>query len=194
MGRTNERGAGRKPMLTQENVAEIKRRKDQGETLTALAKEYGISRQTLSGYLNRKDLKTEQICNTIRKWAELNHRFRGVNTVDYTMRMDFMCEDECCTMILVDFKNERIEVVNTTDELIHRAFGIKAKPTWEDFMEFLESRCFPRTRDHLRLVLKDLGLDFYDPLAIVEKTKGRMAEDFQWLKITYLDPAARERG
>lgn len=194
MGRTNERGAGRKPMLTQENVAEIKRRKDQGETLTALAKEYGVSRQTLSGYLNRKDLKTEQICNTIRKWAELNHRFRGVNTVDYTMRMDFMCEDECCTMILVDFKNERIEVVNTTDELIHRAFGIKAKPTWEDFMEFLESRCFPRTRDHLRLVLKDLGLDFYDPLAIVEKTKGRMAEDFQWLKITYLDPAARERG
>ena len=194
MGRTNERGAGRKPMLTQENVAEIKRRKDQGETLTALAKEYGVSRQTLSGYLNRKDLKTEQICNTIRKWAELNHRFRGVNTVDYTMRMDFMCEDECCTMILVDFKNARIEVVNTTDELIHRAFGIKAKPTWEDFMEFLESRCFPRTRDHLRLVLKDLGLDFYDPLAIVEKTKGRMAEDFQWLKITYLDPAARERG
>ncbi len=194
MGRTNERGAGRKPMLTQENIAEIKRRKDQGETLTALAKEYGVSRQTLSGYLNRKDLKTEQICNTIRKWAELNHRFRGVNTVDYTMRMDFMCEDECCTMILVDFKNERIEVVNTTDELIHRAFGIKAKPTWEDFMEFLESRCFPRTRDHLRLVLKDLGLDFYDPLAIVEKTKGRMAEDFQWLKITYLDPAARERG
>ena len=194
MGRTNERGAGRKPMLTQENVAEIKRRKDQGETLTALAKEYGVSRQTLSGYLNRKDLKTEQICNTTRKWAELNHRFRGVNTVDYTMRMDFMCEDECCTMILVDFKNERIEVVNTTDELIHRAFGIKAKPTWEDFMEFLESRCFPRTRDHLRLVLKDLGLDFYDPLAIVEKTKGRMAEDFQWLKITYLDPAARERG
>ena len=194
MGRTNERGAGRKPMLTQENVAEIKRRKDQGETLTALAKEYGVSRQTLSGYLNRKDLKTEQICNTIRMWAELNHRFRGVNTVDYTMRMDFMCEDECCTMILVDFKNERIEVVNTTDELIHRAFGIKAKPTWEDFMEFLESRCFPRTRDHLRLVLKDLGLDFYDPLAIVEKTKGRMAEDFQWLKITYLEPAARESG
>ena len=104
------------------------------------------------------------------------------------MRMDFMCKEECCTQILVDFRRERIEIVNTTDDIIHRAFGIKAKPTWEDFMEFLESRCFPRTRDQLRVVLKDLELDFYDPLAIVEKTKGRMAEDFQWLQITYYEP------
>lgn len=74
--------------------------------------------------------------------------------------------------------------------MIHRAFGIKAKPTWEDFEEFLESRCFPRTRDGLRMILDDIGLDFYDPLAIVEKTKGRMAEDFQWMKFTYFRPEA----
>lgn len=188
MAKVNERGAGRKQALTEEEIAQIKKRKDAGETLTALAQEYGVSRQTLSGYLNRKDEELEQICNTYRKWAEFNHRFRGVDTADYMMRMDFMCKDECCTQILVDFKQERIEIVNTTDDIIHRAFGIKVKPTWEDFMEFLESRCFPRTRDHLRLVLKDLELDFYDPLAIVEKTKGRMAEDFQWLRITYFQP------
>ena len=52
-------------------------------------------------------------------------------------------------------------------------------------MEFLEERCFPRTRGHMRLILEDLGLDFYDPLSIIEKTQGRMAEDFQWIKITY---------
>ena len=66
--------------------------------------------------------------------------------------------------------------------------GILPELFTEDFMEFLESRCFPRTRDHLRLVLKDLELDSYDPLAIVEKTKGRMAEDFQWIQITYFEP------
>ena len=191
MAGINERGAGRKPALTAEIIGEITKRRDAGETLTALAKEYGVSRQTLSGYLNAKDEQLEQICNTYRKWAEMNHRFHGVNTVDYMMRMDFMCEDECCTQILIDFKHERVEIVNTTDEIIHRAFGIKAKPTWEDFLEFLESRCFPRTRDHLRVVLNDLDLDFYDPLAIVEKTKGRMAEDFQWLKIMYLSPEAK---
>lgn len=188
MGNMNERGAGRKQALTEAEIAQIRARRDAGETLTTLAQEYGVSRQTLSGYLNRKDGEMERICRTYRKWAELNHRFRGVETQDYMMRMDFMCNEECCTQILVDFRRERIEIVNTTDDIIHRAFGIKAKPTWEDFMEFLESRCFPRTRDQLRVVLKDLELDFYDPLAIVEKTKGRMAEDFQWLQITYFEP------
>lgn len=191
MGRINERGAGRKPVLKEKEIARIKERHAGGETITALALEYGVSRQTLSAYLNPKNPDTEQICETIKKWMELNRRFRGINAADYTMRMDYMCEDECCTVILVDFRNERIAVQNETDDIIHRAFGIKVKPTWEDFMEFLESRCFPRTRDHLRLVLEDVGVDSYDPLAIVEKTKGRMAEDLQWIKITYLAPTAR---
>lgn len=191
MGRINERGAGRKPTLSEEEIARVRERHAGGETLTALAQEYGVSRQTLSAYMNPKNPDAEQVCGTIRKWMELNHRFRDVNAVDYSMRIDYMCEDECCTVILVDFKNERIAVQNETDDIIHRAFGIKAKPTWDDFMEFLESRCFPRTRDHLRLVLEDVGVDSYDPLAIVEKTKGRMAEDLQWIKITYLAPTAR---
>ncbi len=189
MTRVNERGAGRKPTLTKEEINEIKKRKENGEKLTFLAKEYGVSRQTLSGYLNKQE-ETEYICNTIKKWQEYNHKFCGVNTVDYTLRIDFMCKEECCTMILVDFKREQIEILNTTDDIIHRAFGIKAKPTWEDFEFFLEERCFPRTRDNLRVVLKDLDLDFYDPLAIIEKTKGRMAEDFQWLKLTYFNQQA----
>ena len=140
----------------------------------------------MSAYLNKKDQQMERIITALSLWRELNRPFQHVNTVDYTMRMDFMCEDECCTQILVDFKRERIEIINTTEDTIHRAFGIKAKPTWEDFMEFLEERCFPRTREHMRLILEDLGLDFYDPMAIVEKTQGRMAEDLQWLRITYL--------
>lgn len=190
MGKVNERGAGRKPALSKEQLNEIKKRRDKGESVTALAKEYRISRQALSGYLNRKDSDLEIICRTIGKWAQLNQRFRNVNVRDYTMRMDFMCKDECCTEILIDFKEQRIAIQNKTDDLLHRAFGIKAKPTWEDFEEFLESRCFPRSREGLSLILEDLGLDFYDPLSIIEKTRGRMAEDAQWLKIWYFVPEA----
>ena len=190
MAGINERGAGRKQALTEEQIVQIRTRHAAGETLTALAKEYQVSRQTLSGYLNRKASEAEEIYRTIRKWAELNHRFHGIDVADYRMRMDFMCEDELCTTILIDFQGRRIAVQNETEDIIHRAFGIKAKPTWEDFEEFLESRCFPRTRDHLRLVLEDVGVDSYDPLAIVEKTKGRMAEDLQWIKISYLSPEA----
>ena len=49
--------------------------------------------------------------------------------------------------------------------------------------EFLESRCFPRSRDKMKLVLKDLDIPFYDPILIIEKTQGRMAEDDFWLRI-----------
>lgn len=190
MGKINERGAGRKPALSKEQLNEIKKRRNGGESVTALAKEYGISRQALSGHLNKKESEEEFICETIRKWARLNQRFRDVNVRDYTMRMDFMCEDECCTEILIDFKEQKIAIQNETDDLLHRAFGIKAKPTWNDFEEFLESRCFPRTREGISLILEDLGLDFYDPLSIIEKTRGRMAEDAQWIKIWYLDSEA----
>ena len=35
----------------------------------------------------------------------------------------------------------------------------------------------------MKLVLKDLDVPFYDPLLIIEKTQGRMAEDDFWIRI-----------
>lgn len=188
----NPLGAGRKPALTQEMTQMIRKRHKEGESVTALAKEYGVSRQTMSSYVNdnnsRKQQELDLIYKTYKKWIELNKEFRDKDACAYQMRMDYMWEDECCSVILVDFKSRKIEVVDKTPDVIHRAFGIKKKPVWKDFWEFLESRCFPRTRDHMRMILKDLGLDHYDPLDIVEKTKGRMAEDHQWIQIRYFRP------
>lgn len=186
MEKHNARGAGRKPRFTDAQITEIRTKRKQGITVGALAKEYGVSRQTISTYLNKKDRQMETIIESMRVWRELNRSFGEINLVDYTVRMDFMCDEECCTQILVDFKHEKIEVRNTTDKIMLRAFGINRNPTWEDFMEFLEDRCFPRTRDNLKLILQDLELDFYDPFYIIEKTQGRMGEDMQWLKVTYL--------
>lgn len=137
---------------------------------------------------NKQDQQMETIIESLHVWRELNRPFHEINVIDYTVRMDFMCEDECCTQILVDFAHEKIAIRNTTDNIMLRAFGIKRNPTWEDFQEFLEDRCFPRMRDNLKLILQDLELDFYDPFYIIEKTKGRMGEDMQWLKVTYLNP------
>ena len=33
----------------------------------------------------------------------------------------------------------------------------------------------------MKRTLRSYDLDFYDPLMIIEKTDGRMAEDSQWL-------------
>ena len=103
-----------------------------------------------------------------------------------TMRMNFMCLEELCTVIDVDFMHKKIYIENKTDDILHRAFGIVEHPDWERFEEFLESRCFPRTRAHVKEILRSMGLDSYDPLQIIEKTGGRMAEDKQWIEIIYM--------
>jgi hypothetical protein len=181
----NPRGAGRKKALSQETIHQIRQRVAAGEKQTALAAEYGISRQTLGSYLREE--QEEAICRTYRAWVRMNQALRQENLWDYTLRMEYMNREECCTVILVDFLHERIQIENYTDNLLNRAFGVKTKPTWEDFEYFLEDRCVPKTRFGMKEILKDYGLDSFDPLAIIEKTGGRMAEDHQWLKLTYFD-------
>ena len=99
--------------------------------------------------------------------------------------MEYMCGEDCCSIILVNREEEQIAVINETDDLLHRAFGIKVRPDWKDFEALLESRCFPREREDIDLILEELELDEYEPFAIVERTGGRMAEDKQWIKIRY---------
>ena len=92
-------------------------------------------------------------------------------------------KDTPCTLIDVDEMQKIVHIRNYVDNIQFRAFGIKEDPTIEDYNEFLESRCFPRTRDKMKLVLRDLGIPFYDPYLIIQKTEGRMAEDDFWIRI-----------
>lgn len=88
-----------------------------------------------------------------------------------------------CTVIYADFTDKTIIAENHTDSLIKTAFGKRNAPSWDDFMAFLEERCVPRQREGLLDYLEALGLDHYDPLEIVLRTEGRMAEDQQWLSV-----------
>lgn len=101
----------------------------------------------------------------------------------YDYKMDLMDDDKLCTEIFVNEKCRKIKIINHTDNLLWRAFGCIEEPTWEDYKYFLESRCFPRTRDRQKYILRDLGLVYYDPLSIIKVTQGRMAEDHQWIKL-----------
>ena len=97
----------------------------------------------------------------------------------------FMYHDgrEVCTRIFADFTDKTVCIENYTDNLVKTAFGKNTMPTWDDFMAFLEERCVPRERAGIREYLEALGLDEYDPLEIVMRTQGRMAEDDQWIEV-----------
>lgn len=98
------------------------------------------------------------------------------------MILEYMDGDKLSTRIEADLKTRTVRIVNYTDKLISRAFGVIENPTWTNFEEFLESRCMPRTRDKLKWQLRELNLDRYDPLLICKKTQGRMADDDMWIR------------
>lgn len=103
----------------------------------------------------------------------------------YTMRIIYLFRQQVSTVIDVNFLEQKIKIRNFTDDLIRRAFGVIENPSWEDFEIFLQDRCFPSTRGNAKDILRELGLTSYDPLQIVEKTEGRMAEDDMWMKFQY---------
>ena len=101
----------------------------------------------------------------------------------YPLRLWYMYKDQVCTLIDVDELSHYVEIVNYNNNVLFRAFGNNLTPTFEDYQEFIESRCFPRERDKMKLILKDLNIPFYDTIMIIKKTEGRMAEDNFWIKI-----------
>lgn len=157
----NPRNAGRKKKFTPEDVKMIRRLIENGMTVNEVADRFQTSRQVIGKYLNEKPAK------------------------GYTLRMTYMYHQHPCTIIDVDFLNQRVMVQNKTKDMLHRAFGVNENPTWNDFEMFLKERCFPAARGNARELLKELKLTSYDPLQIVEKTKGCISEDDMWLKFSY---------
>lgn len=108
---------------------------------------------------------------------------RKIPSKKMPLRLWYMHGQTVCTLIDVDEIKHQVRIKNYTDNVLFRAFGNTEKPSFEQYQEFLESRCFPRSRDKMKLVLKELDLPFYDPFMIIEKTEGRMAEDDFWIRI-----------
>ena len=151
---------GRKKALTEKDIAFALELQTKGVGTKEIADYFGVSRQTISKYLNKP--------------------LDG----DYVMRLDFMFKQKVCTEIYVDFEHKQIKIINRTNDIMKRAFGVNEKPTWEDFESFLEERCFPNSRALKKTILQRIGMDSYDPLQILEMNKGRTAEDNQYINFT----------
>lgn len=95
----------------------------------------------------------------------------------------FFDGEQLCTVILADFTAEQVCIENKINSILDTAFGVNKTPSWEDFLDFLADRCIPKTRKGLDRYLDAVGVSEYDPVQLVEKTQGRMAEDHKWLEI-----------
>ena len=118
----------------------------------------------------------------LEKYPEYAEQMR-VPKKNAPIRLWYMHGQTVCTIIDVNEMKQEVHIVNYTDNLMFRAFGVEEYPDYKMYLEFLESRCFPESRDKMKLILKDLDLPFYDPFMIIEKTQGKMAEDDFWIRI-----------
>lgn len=165
---------------------EIKRlRKKLGITQSEFAQLIRTSKPTVERWERSRDNITGPIVLLVKM---LNDNIDYANNLvvperQMPIRMWYMYKQKICTLIDVDDVKRIVKIKNYNSNILFTAFGVNQNPSYDDYMELLESRCFPRTRDKMKLILNELNIPFYDPYMIVEKTQGRMAEDDFWIKI-----------
>lgn len=160
-----------------------KKRKALGLTQKEFADLIGVSRPTVE----RWETADKEITGPVVLLLELlTPEYLNSNRIPektLPIRLWYMYKEKACTIIDVDDRKQLVRIKNFTKNRQFRAFGVNEEPDYEDYQEFLESRCFPASRDKMKLILRDLNLPFYDPFMIIERTQGRMAEDDFWIKV-----------
>ena len=112
--------------------------------------------------------------------------YKDTHNRNKLLQLQFFHGDSLCTTILADETAEKVLIENHTSDPLYTAFGVNNNPDWQDYQNFLEERCIPKSRAGLQEYLNAIGVDEYHPLEIIRKTKGRMAEDRSWLEVTEL--------
>ena len=97
------------------------------------------------------------------------------------LKFDIMVKKELCVKVEIDRINKKLILETYTDEKVNNPFRMP-EPKIINAMEFIESRCFPRERGNCDELLKRLGLDEYDPVAITRITRGLMMDDYMWIR------------
>jgi putative transcriptional regulator len=89
--------------------------------------------------------------------------------------------------ITLDPQTKEISIKNLTDKQADLPFYKGITPTYQDIKNLMEERCFPHSRDKLKLHLRELDIQEYDTISILRKTKGKLEGDFVSLEIEEKD-------
>lgn len=111
---SNERNAGRKPILSEKELKDVIKRNKEGESIAVLSKEYGVSRQALYKRLKNYNKPKE-------------------------IQLDYLVKGNLCSRIFINEKAHTLRVINYADKLSDRAFGFNTTPNWHDLQAFLDN-------------------------------------------------------
>lgn len=169
--------------LTSEDIKELRAALDM--TQSQLAVFLRVSKRTVERWETSKEPITGAIvtlADILLRNPDMEEKLR-LKDNRLKLRLKYFYKNMLCTVIDVDELQRKVEIKNYVKNPMLRAFGVNNEPDYDDYEQFLESRCFPRTRDKMKLELKRLDIPFYDPILIIEKTLGRMEEDEFYIEI-----------
>lgn len=92
---------------------------------------------------------------------------------------DVMFKDELVATVKMNKDSVTVDKFNN-NPVIQPFFG--GEITRKRIDEFLESRCFDRTRTDAKDILSALDLENYNYYSILSKTHGHMFHDCLWIK------------
>lgn len=94
---------------------------------------------------------------------------------------DFMSKDTVCTRVNID-DNNNVNIINYTDNIFDRAFGLKENITINDVKHLFATRVMPKERPDCKFILKKIGVPFYDEYLICRVTNGATTDDYNWIR------------
>ena len=97
------------------------------------------------------------------------------------LKFEYLFEDTLCSRVEIDRKTRGVKVKNYTP-IVYMQFLGKNEPTIENVIKFMGSRCFPKERRDVKLLLRMLEISTYSPLDICLRTHGRLTSDHFWIR------------
>ncbi len=154
-----------------------------GGTAGKGSKTYKIS--IPSKWVNEMDLehKDIELCFdgksiTVKPQESLSEFIGGKKALGHKLiKLSVFDGDDLCSVICADLTDKTVKHEDYTKNCMKTPFGNNKNPDFSDFESFLEERCIPESRAGIQEYLNVLNIDSYEPLEIIKKTKGVMAED-----------------
>ena len=84
----------------------------------------------------------------------------------------------------IHVRNGAVMFENHSNFPLELPFGVMTSATEDDLEDFYRERCFPEERSNCKDLLRQLGLDYYEPEQICRKTHGLQFDDFLWLQFS----------
>lgn len=110
----------------------------------------------------------------------------GLSKKHTLVKLEYYSGKNLCTEICADYTDKVISHKDHTESFLLKAFGNNNNPDWNDYLDFLQERCIPKNRAGLPYYLDAVGAAEYEPLKIIARTQGKMAEDnfrLRWEKL-----------